>query len=198
MTLDESKNELITCSLDHHLKSIDLKDYKVSYSHKYPAPILSVGVSQDSKTWVVGMSNGLLSIRHQPTKTLEQKDEKLRRGSQKYFMRGGLYKGEVEEIKIVASKTKKVSKHDYYLKSFQYGNALDCVLSTMSAVLVTSMMRELIHRDGLVIALGGRDEKSLVPIMKFLLKHVDHPKHASLLIDVSNRILGIYFKIYFN
>jgi U3 small nucleolar RNA-associated protein 15 len=193
LALNSSRNELWTGSLDHHLKTFDLSSYKVLSTTKYPAPLLSLGISDDSKTWAVGMSNGLLSVHHEPTKASSvEATTSFKRGSWAYFMRGSLYQGTDEQVKIKATKSKKLAKYDYYLKTFQYANALDNVIENKSAVLITSVLRELVHRDGLMTALGGRDEKTLEPIIAFLCRYMDHPKYASLLMDVTLMILEMY------
>ena len=45
LTLDGNSTHLLSGSLDHQVKVIGLTDYKVMHSFKYPAPILSLGVS---------------------------------------------------------------------------------------------------------------------------------------------------------
>ena len=43
-------------------------------------------------------------------------------------------------------------------------------MQTGRADVVTSLLREMMLRDGLEIALGGRDEESLEPILLFLIR----------------------------
>lgn len=78
-------------------------------------------------------------------------------------------------------------------------------------VVVVSLLEELIQRDCLVSALGGRcvpccavcacmhalmwsvynrDEVALEPLLAFLVKYVPHPKYAPILIDVANATFG--------
>ena len=45
MSLDATKTQLLTGSLDQHLKIYDVKDYSVVHTLKYPSPILSMAVS---------------------------------------------------------------------------------------------------------------------------------------------------------
>ena len=83
--------------------------------------------------------------------------------------------------------------YDKYLKSFQYTNALDAVLrNNRTGLTVVSLLQELVHRDGLRQALAGRDELSLDPIVRFLIKYITYPRYSSLLIDVTNDLLDIY------
>jgi len=52
------------------------------------------------------------------------------------------------------------------------------------------MLEELINREGLRIALSGRDDVSLEPITKFIMKNIINPNYTELLVDVTNVILG--------
>lgn len=54
-----------------------------------------------------------------------------------------------------------------------------------------SLLEELIHRNGLRVALGGRDDKSLESITDFLVAQIKKPAFAPLLIDVANVMLGM-------
>lgn len=59
-------------------------------------------------------------------------------------------------------------------------------------VLTVSLIQELILRDALAIAIAGRDETSLAPLIKFVNTWITDPKYTSLMIDVSQVILGIF------
>jgi U3 small nucleolar RNA-associated protein 15 len=76
------------------------------------------------------------------------------------------------------------------LKSFQYSDALDAALETKDYRIIVSILDELNHRDGLAMALSNRDDQGLIPILKFIIKHLTKSQHAKLLLNVSNVILG--------
>jgi len=57
------------------------------------------------------------------------------------------------------------------------------------------MLEELINREGLRIALAGRDDVSLEPIAKFIMKNIINPNYTELLVDVTNVILGNFINI---
>ena len=54
------------------------------------------------------------------------------------------------------------------------------------------MIKELIHRDGLLTALSGRDEHGLEPLVRFLFKHISNPSYSRLLIDIAELVLDMY------
>ena len=45
MTFNGSGSRILTGSLDSHVKVYNVEDFKVTHSIKYPAPILSIGLS---------------------------------------------------------------------------------------------------------------------------------------------------------
>ena len=53
-----------------------------------------------------------------------------------------------------------------------------------------TLFEELSHRDGLRVALAGRDDVSLAPILRFLLRHVANPRYSAVLLDVCSLVLG--------
>ncbi|KAF9581398.1 snoRNA-binding rRNA-processing protein [Lunasporangiospora selenospora] len=199
MSFDHSYTRLLTGSLDHHVKIYNVQDYSVVHSVKYPAPVMSVAISPDDTHLVAGMAGGLLSIRQRVVKTEEVQtrrvtEEQLNGGTYKYFMRG--QKAVVDADFVVESqKRRRLKDYDKYLKAFQYGNALDAALRTDHPVTVTSLIQELIHRDGLKQALAGRDDLSLEPLVRFLVRHINKPRYTSLLVDVAMLLLEMYSKV---
>ncbi|KAJ2032889.1 U3 small nucleolar RNA-associated protein, partial [Coemansia sp. S2] len=88
---------------------------------------------------------------------------------------------------------KGLADYDQFLRKFEYARALDAVLSNnRTGLTVVSLLQELVHRDGLNTALAGRDELSLDPIVRFVVKFVDHPRYTGVLINVTEVLLDIY------
>lgn len=197
MCFDGSASRLVTGSLDQHVKIYDVQDYKVVHSVKYPAPILSVGLSPDDTHLAAGMSNGLLSIRQRQIKSSEkaikkQNQDYIRAGTYKYFMRGQSNTAAKDDFVVEHTKRQRLKKYDQFMKVFQYSNALDEVLrvSIQTPVVVAAVLQELIHRDGLKQAITGRDDVSLEPLMRFLIRNIHHPRFTNLLVDVSEAVIG--------
>ncbi|CAG8770287.1 1953_t:CDS:2, partial [Cetraspora pellucida] len=53
----------------------------------------------------------------------------------------------------------------------------------------------LIHRDALRQAIVGRDDLSLEPLIKFVIRWINEPKYTSILIDVGNVIIDAYSSV---
>ena len=53
-----------------------------------------------------------------------------------------------------------------------------------------ALLTELIHRDGLPIALANRHDLSLEPVLKFLVKHVVDPRYCTVAVDTAKVLIG--------
>ena len=53
-----------------------------------------------------------------------------------------------------------------------------------------SLLQELARRDGLSIALSGRNEDELYPLLKYLSANVAKPRYAPLLLPVCDMVAG--------
>ncbi|KAI8892322.1 WD40-repeat-containing domain protein, partial [Globomyces pollinis-pini] len=196
MTLDGTKSYLLSGSLDHQVKVLSLQDYKVVHTIKHSAPILSLGISPTNSHIAVGMANGYLSIRKRTIKTTElaAPKPKVRGGTHAHFTRTG--DGPDEDAVVVQSdRLPRLAVYDKLLKEFRYSDALDAAIESSNPIVVISMCEELMHRDGIRIALGNRNEEELIPIMTFIQKQIAHPNHTPILTDVLNIILDIYSKV---
>lgn len=256
LAFNGSSNRLLTGSLDHHVKIYNVQDYHVVHSMKYPAPILSVGISPNDTHIAVGMANGLLSIRQRQVGAAEkaakaQNLQFMQGGGYKYFMhgqaqpathpsllsgmdtattvattatatsllsssalsssllssslttKGGAKQGAgakstqagkpgISGTDFTVERTRRfhLSKYDKYLKRFEFSNALDEVIKEGNPNVIITMLQELMHRDAISSALAGRDDVSLEPVVRFLLRHVHNPRYTNVIVDVAQVLLG--------
>jgi U3 small nucleolar RNA-associated protein 15 len=86
----------------------------------------------------------------------------------------------------------RLKAYDQLLRKFRYREALDQALATRNPAVVVSLLEELENRQGLSIALSGRDEAGLEPILAMLVRHVAHPRYAALLTRVTALLLQLY------
>lgn len=57
-------------------------------------------------------------------------------------------------------------------------------------VVIYSLLQELARRDGLNIALSGRNEDELYPILLFTRFLILEPKYSSFMLDIFDMIIG--------
>jgi U3 small nucleolar RNA-associated protein 15 len=170
---------LFSTSLDKHLKVYDVKTYNVVHTSPYPSPILSAGLSPNNSHLVVGMVDGLLSIRHRVTRPKE----------------------EVTAVRSVAytpyqsatmQPQRRLKEFDRLLRKFRYRESVQSAVEGGNPNAIVSLFSELLRRNVLKNALAGRDAEELVPLLEFIHRHITNPRHSMVLIHVTNVLLDIY------
>lgn len=205
LAYDPVRSRLFTASLDSSVKVFDISNYKIVHVIKYPAPILTMGVSPNHSHLVVGMSDGMLSIRHRVVQIekenyqrsfalpdIQSSIQTLPLMTKKYLNRGIDSIAQINDFKIERIKKQKLKPYDKFLKKFQYKRALDSALETKNPITITSLLEEFIRRQSLKIPLSGRNEVTLKPIVIFLIKNCLKPEFMSTLIPVANKLLDLF------
>lgn len=202
-------SRLLSGGLDGHLKIYDTTEWKVIHGVKYPSAVLSCAVAPDDRHLVVGMANGLLSIRTRSKAsevpkavTLTSKQQRAQSKTVQRFKRGADYKGDKEGIILDdANKAKRLRNYDHAIRRYAYSDALDMVLTSgtnsgdqggVDAVSIFSVLSDMRHRGGLRQALQNRDDISLLPVLNFLVRNISNERMCGVLIDVTMVLLEIY------
>jgi U3 small nucleolar RNA-associated protein 15 len=209
LALDGGGQRLMSGGLDRHVKIYDLATYKVTHGLKFPAPLLSLAISPDDAVLATGTADSSLTLRRRRRRRSSKEDEDAaadnlrtpRTGTLAYMNRGtgsaaaaAAAEGNVAVSVASGGVPKKVrlKAYDQLLRKFRYREALDQALATRNPAVVVSLLEELENRQGLSIALSGRDEAGLEPILAMLVRHVAHPRYASLLTRVTALLLQLY------
>jgi len=98
-------------------------------------------------------------------------------------------------VLLETERVKKLQLYEKHLQRFNYQLALDSALTTRNVVVIVTVLEELCRRNGLTIALSGRDEISLEPILSFLVQYILHPRYSAFLVQITHRLLDIYYEI---
>lgn len=214
MAFDGTKGRVLTGSLDTMVKAYDVEEWKVVHTMRYPAPILSLAVSPDDTHIAAGMSDGTLSVRRRDAKAKEAAEEEAKQaaianGAYEYFAdmeavfgRGhvkakgaalGPVIGPADEFRVETRRKERLRDYDRYLKSFKYSAALDAALKkTVRPTTTFALILELVQRDALRVALSGRDDVTLEPLLSFLTRHVTDPRFGEACADVVAVLLDLY------
>jgi U3 small nucleolar RNA-associated protein 15 len=132
----------------------------------------------------------------------KQKKKDLRQGIRARD-RGKDYRGEGADIVIAGNERsrqsmKKLKPWQKSLREGKYGRALDLVLQppagqqTYSIEDVLTLLTALRHRSALRAALSNRSDEQLLPVMRWCLKFVSHPRHVLLVHDVLFVVWNLY------
>ncbi|KAL1117538.1 hypothetical protein AAG570_003854 [Ranatra chinensis] len=192
--LASNGSRLLSASLDRHVKIYDVSTYKVVHNIDHPNSILSLGVSANDETLALGTVDGLISVsrREEDKSTTNAKKKK----AVEYKYMGDKYTPPAAssvDSTVPLEHKPAMSKHDACLRKFQYSKALDCVLATYVINKVpnvtVALLQELIRRKGLQNAIINRDDKSLVPLLKFVVRYINDCRFTSVLIDVANVVI---------
>ena len=94
------------------------------------------------------------------------------------------------------------AKHDTYLRKYEYTKALDSAINPYvqrkTPEVAHTVLYELMRRGGLEIALAGRDEKSLVLLLNYVVKNFTDTRFQGVLIHVANMLVDMYLAKYDN
>ena len=96
------------------------------------------------------------------------------------------------QMVVERASANRLSSFDKALKSFKYHEAFDAALINGSPDIVVAVIEELVQRNGLRIALQGRDQHTLEPVVAFLVRQITAPPFAAVLIGVANLLLDMY------
>mmetsp|Transcript_26676 Transcript_26676/g.39635 ORF Transcript_26676/g.39635 Transcript_26676/m.39635 type:complete len:514 (+) Transcript_26676:122-1663(+) len=197
LCLDPVSPRILSSGLDGHVKIYNLESLQVSHGIKCTGPVLSVAVSPQDRKLVVGLVDGSLVVRTRENAgavpgTLipgELQGEGARR---RHYKGAGSALQRTADDMVETERSAKLRPFEVQLKRFSYQQALDSALKTRNPLVVVTVLEELCRRSGLTVALSGRDEASLEPLLAFCARYVSHPRYTRLIVQVAHRILDLY------
>lgn len=205
---------VLSAGLDQLVKVYNPElDYKVVHTMRYSAPILCMGISPDESQIVTGMVDGTLCVRKRTIGAAEAQHRQIAaqtKNNYQYFLpTGGAGDAlsamrDADESRAQTGKSgRRLQPYDKLLKAFRYRDALDEVLRKGVRPEVTfALLDELRSRssnvdgvvahDGLRRALSGRDDVTLEPVLRFLLRHAANSRWAPIVCDCMDVIMDVY------
>jgi U3 small nucleolar RNA-associated protein 15 len=172
---------------------------------RFSSPLMSLAVSADNKKMIVGFVDGSLMSR---TRRLDGAGSlgltssigagvvagsgAAGRQHARFYKGAGVAAEMTEDGLVETERAVRLRPYEVQLKKFNYQQALDSALRTRNPLVVVTVLEELNRRSGLGIALSGRDEATLEPILSFAARYVSHPRYARLIIMVAHKVLDLY------
>ncbi|KAJ8748382.1 hypothetical protein K2173_003019 [Erythroxylum novogranatense] len=203
--LDAAQDRILSVALDGYMKVFDYARMKVTHSMKFPAPLMSVAVAGDSRTRVIGTSNGIIFAGKRKVKenmekaglpdsmglvSVEEPQRRVLRPTYfRYFHRGQGEKPSEGDYLIMRPKKVKLAEHDKLLKKFRHKEALVSVLGGKNPENVVAVMEELVARRKLLKCVTNLEEEELGLLLGFLQKHSTMPRHSGLLMGLTRKVL---------
>ena len=200
IAFDSSMSRMLSCGLDGHVKIYSLETLEVVHGIKYGSPLMSVALSPDNKKLVVGYTDGRVVFRNKredtPDEDAEQTKTTVRKGSnhvtERFYKGAGTTVERSEDAVVETERAARLRPYEQHLLKFNYQMALDAALKTRNPLVVVTVLEELGRRNGLTIALTGRDEVTLEPLLAFCARYISNPRYAMLIVQVMERILDLY------
>ncbi|CAH8320636.1 unnamed protein product [Eruca vesicaria subsp. sativa] len=206
MGLDEAaENRLVSVSLDGYMKVFDYGRAKMTYSMRFPAPLMSVALSPDSSLRVIGGSNGMLfagkkkklpdaekkatSFWSVNSQVEESRRRALRPTYFRYFQRGQSEKPSKEDYLVKEMKGVKLARHDKLLKKFRHKEALVSVLEEKKPANVVAVMEELVARRKMMKCVSNMEEGELGLLLSFLQRYCTVQRYSVLLMALTKKVL---------
>lgn len=205
LCMDGSGSRILSAGLDGHVKVYSLQTMLQTHGMRFGAPLSCVGVSPDNTKLVVGFVDGTVNVRTRrkdgPSGMGLGLDMSDSSGAAAAVTAGRFYRGagaaaeRAEDGMVEAEKTTRLRPYEAQLKKFNYQQALDAGLKTRNPLVIVTVLEELSRRNGLTIALSGRDESSLEPLLSFASKFVTNSRYSKLIIRVAHHILDMYASV---
>jgi U3 small nucleolar RNA-associated protein 15 len=202
IALDSAGSRVLTAGLDGHVKVHSLHTLQVVHGMKFGSPITAIGLSPDNEKLLVGFVDGALIARNKKStasgppsgdSNQSSSQSQIVPSEQNRFYKGAGQAAErTEDGMVETERAVRLRPYEVQLKLFKYQGALDAALKTRNPLIIVTVLEELSRRSGLSIALSGRDESSLEPLLSFCARYVSNPRYSILVIQVVHVILDIY------
>lgn len=194
---DTGDRGLLVGSLDGHVKIFDYTstNWDVKFGWKFGSGgVLCSAVSPNFKHFVTGLTSGLLSIRTRRAESNTQ-EKKEKTSAHARIVKGADYLGEEEHMVVHTSGplAKKLKQFEKHLNAFKWAEALDSAVSTgLPKEQTVTLLNELKKRGKIRVALYGRDEMSLMPILQWMIKNIEDVRSFNIVCDFVGVILEMY------
>lgn len=170
-------SHIITGGLDRLSKIIDLSSYHVVQGFKFDSPVMCVSCNKQDSALSFGLANGQCVMKTRKI-TLDSITS--------------INSDEIKFDFVASRKQITFTKYEKAFKSFKFRDALDECVATGNPQLIVSCLTELMVYNSLNIAIAGRDEMGLLPILKFISKSIQNPEFCHLSLEVFSEILDTY------
>lgn len=170
-------NYLVSAGLDRISKIIDLSSYRVVHGFKFDSPVMSVACNSSDSALGFGLANGSCMIKTRKIPVIQPLVD---------------VSNSVNFEFISSRKQKQFTNYEKAFKAFKFRDAIDECIREGNPRLILACFTELIAYDTLSIALSGRDEMRLLPVLRFVSKSIQNPEFSFISLNVLSKILDIY------
>jgi U3 small nucleolar RNA-associated protein 15 len=201
LAMDGTGSRVLSSGLDGHIKVYSLQTMQVVHGMRLGAPLISLAVSAENKKLVIGFVDGNLMSR---TRRADGHGSlgvgvqgtvattAVARQQSRFYKGAGAAAERTEDGMVETERSARLKPYELQLKRFSYQQALDSALKTRSPLVVVTVLEELNRRSGLGIALAGRDETTLEPLLSFCARYASNPRYSRLIVVAAHQVLDMY------
>lgn len=195
LALGGNRTHVVSASLDCTVKLFDTASWEEIQAIQYSAPVLSMAVSPSDSHLVAGTTDKMICVRyrHEELDTIPHAQSRLIPHSDVVPSTTVHEPARLlPNVSYKEGRAQRLTAHEKLLKRFQYRQALTSAVQTKEKKVVFSVLKALMHRNALHIALSGRDETTLQPLLKCMIQLIQMPDYADFIIPVCDTILDLY------
>ncbi|XP_030379496.1 U3 small nucleolar RNA-associated protein 15 homolog [Scaptodrosophila lebanonensis] len=202
LRLGSDGRRLLSGGLDRHVKIYDVSTYKTVHTLTYSNAVVSLGVAEKDQAVVVGMVDGLVSIKRMIVHSHPSHLRKIRstyREHRKQKQKTRIKPGSdlsVDHFIRERETGPQLKSFDVHLRVYAYKKALDSAFDSLKVrynpEVVVAVINELLHRDGLAQALTDQPEAKLIRFIKFVGYNIGDIRFMRTLLNAASIMLDVY------
>ncbi|EKX74201.1 WD domain, G-beta repeat family protein [Theileria equi strain WA] len=187
--LSEDQNCIVTASLDGTIKFTENSSkFPLMHVYTHESAVSAFDYSLSGNTMASGLSTGKWLIRHNSSGFVKSETSSGSTLQLRAVMENNS-KVSGNITSVTGYKTVKLGVLDRLVKAFQYQAALDLAL-TLTPDHVYNLVELLILRGSLGTAVKGRDEQTIIPLLKFVSSQLNRDVYnTSILLEFLHTVL---------
>ncbi|KAL7745541.1 hypothetical protein ACLKA6_015530 [Drosophila palustris] len=199
LRLGSDGKRLLSGGLDRHVKIYDVSTYKTVHTLTYPNAVVSLGVAAKDQAVVVGMVDGLVSIKRMIVDSKPSHLKNIKSTQRSKQRRKVEPPNTTTPVDHVASRVRRklgLKVFDPHLRKFNYKQALDSVLIPLyideQPEMIVALITELLHRHGMHRAITNRDEQVMITFIDFLCARIGEVRFMRPLLNAATAVMDVF------
>lgn len=194
LMMNSDGSRLFSGGLDGNFRVYNTNDFGIIHSTPYEKPILTMSITKDETRIVLGTNGGIIKNVREVKKSTRQvfSDDSLTTLNYRTKIQSFVEEMARQKSQSDIEATMHSRAVQKYLRTYEYKQAIDDALEKEGPLFIVSLLVELRNRGELVNAFESRDEVDILPILKFLIKHIGDGRYTTILTDVLHVLLDIY------
>jgi len=202
LAFDAARGLLYAGSLDGTVRAYDTATWQSAdvdgTPMRFPAAVLSVATHRGTGNFLaVGLASGLLAVTERALSALARLRATKRRlaldsGAYRHFLQTTGAPGDFAVVEQESSRRRRLSPYAAALGRFEHREALQLAVRSGSVDELATVVRELSIRGVLRQAVGQRDDKGVLSLLRAITRSLAVPRHAVTTLTLAHAVLDVY------